>query len=259
MADIELAYNICYAPRWDYLRYLPIDRKLPEHKSLSDYRIGWFDEILGVHCSADTKKSLETMVETLEKSGAKVERVKLDRQLLDRILKLWAKIFGFIIGQDFSWPMRQLLKLKFQRDLRGSKIEARQALHQGLSLNFNQFSSAQLEQQELTAEFTKLFEDYDFLLSPTSAGPAFEHNPKHKPIPIDGDTLHYSDYCFSFVMPYNVTRLPVLTVPAGSNDEGLPIGLSFAGPHYSEKQLIRFGKLLEAAGYRFKAPSQFCI
>jgi len=259
MDDIELAYNVCYAPRWDYLRYLPIDREFPEHKKLSDFRIGWFDEILGIQCSTDTKKALEGMVSSLESAGAQVEKIKIDQQLLERILKLWAKIFGFVIGQDFSWPMRQLLKLKFQRDLSGSKLEAKRELHQGLSLNFKQFSSAQLEQQELTAELTKLFEAHDFLLSPTSAGPAFEHNQKHKPIPIDGDTLHYSDYCFSFVMPYNVTRLPVLTVPTGLNDDGLPIGLSFAGPHFSEKQLIRFGKLLESAGYRFQAPPEISL
>lgn len=254
MRDIELAYNIVYAPRWDYQRYLPVVREHARYSSLAGYRVGWFDEIHGIHCNSATSKVMEQLRETLIAKGAKVEKITLDRQLAERMFKCWVKTFGFVVGQDFNWPMRKLMQLKFASDLKGSTLNVKKELKQGLSLNFKHFSRTLFEQQELIAEFERYFNDYDFLVSPTSVGPAFKHNPKHKAIDNEGEAMHYSDYAFSFVMPYNAMRHPVLTVPAGQSPEGLPIGLSIAAPHHTEQALIHFGHLVEAEGFAFKAP-----
>ncbi len=254
MRDIELAYRIVYAPRWDYQRYLPVHTQHAHHSSLAGYRIGWYDEIHGIQCDSATRQAMEKMRAALEKKGAKVEPMRIDPQLSDRMFKTWVKIFGFVVGQDFKWPMRQALKLKFAHDIKGSRLDVKKELKQGLGLKFKHYSRAVKEQQELIAEFSRYFDHYDFLLSPTSVGPAFKHNPKHRPINTDGETMHYTDYAFAFVMPYNVMRNPVLTVPTDQNKDGLPIGLSFIGPHHTEQALIHFGHLLEAEGFAFKAP-----
>ncbi|MDX1451942.1 MAG: amidase [Oleiphilaceae bacterium] len=254
MRDIELAYKLVYSPRWDYQRYLPVARDHARHSSLAGYRVAWFDEIHGIGCSNDTRKVLSAMCDTLSAKGAKVEKISIDKKLSEQMYKCWVKLFGFVVGQDFKWPLRKAMQLKFAHDLNGSRIKAKKELKQGLSLKFKHFSRALREQQELIAEFEHYFERFDFLISPTSVGPAFKHNPKHRPIEVDGEHMHYSDYAFAFVMPYNVMRHPVLTVPAGQSSEGLPIGLSIAAPHHTEEALIHFGHLLEAEGFGFKAP-----
>ena len=254
MRDIELAYRIVYAPRWDYQRYLPVNTQWAQHSSLAGYRIGWYDQIHGIQCDSATRSAMEKMRQALENKGAKVEQIRIDPALSDRMYKTWVKMFGFVVGQDFKWPMRQALKLKFAHDIKGSRLNVKKELRQGLGLSFKQFSNAVREQQEVIAEFSAYFNHYDFLLSPTSVGPAFKHNPKHHAIETDGEHMHYTDYAFAFVMPYNVMRHPVLTVPVTQNKEGLPIGLSFIGPHHTEQQLIHFGHLLEAEGFEFRPP-----
>ncbi len=257
MADIRLAWEVCYSPRWEYLKYLPVQRDEKEYSSLQDFRIGVYDSMIGIHASNSVSQALDKVTSAMTSQGASVQTIKLDPQLCHRILKLWVKLFGFVVGQDFSWPMRQLLKLKFGKDLKGSRLDAHRELKQGLSLNFREFSKALREQQECIAEFLRLFRDFDLLVGPVSVGPAFAHNPKHLTIPIDGERINYADYCYGFVMPYNATRLPVLSFPTGLDNNGLPVGLSAIAPHFCEDRLMRFGSMMEAQGFGFVPPERF--
>jgi Asp-tRNA(Asn)/Glu-tRNA(Gln) amidotransferase A subunit family amidase len=157
------------------------------------------------------------------------------------------------MGQDANWFVRQLLKLKFRKDT-GGKINLLPSLKKGLSLGFKDYSRVLRRQQECKMELNKIFDRYDFVICPTSAGPAFHHNPKHRPIIMDGKPTHYFDYCFPYAMLYNAMENPVLDFPAGQDSQGLPIGLQIAAPQYAERPLIHFGKMIEKLGYQFRPP-----
>ena len=74
----------------------------------------------------------------------------------------------------------------------------------------------------------------DALVAPTG-GPAWLIDP------INGDHVGAS-----FSTPAAVAGYPHLTVPAGLAD-GLPIGLSFVGPAWSEERLLGYGHAYEQA------------
>ena len=255
MRDLIAVYNVCYQPLVQYQQYMPVKTDTAHHNSLGAYKVAYFDSIKDIHCSRATQEGLHRIVTTLEKTGASVTKIKLDEQLVERILACWVKIFGFVCGQDFPWAIRKIMQFKFGHDLKRSSINAKKELAEGLSMDFAEYSKALFEQKECIAEFYKLFDDYDFILSPTSVGPAFKHNHKHKDIELEGKTYSYTDYCFAFVMPYNLLGLPVLCVPAGLDEKlKLPIGISVAAPHHSEEQLLHFGELLESEGFGFVPP-----
>ena len=127
----------------------------------------------------------------------------------------------------------------------------------GLKLRFKDFSRALKRRVELVQELQRRFDDYDFIVSPTAAGPAFRHNHRHRPIDVDGRTMAYVDYTAPFVVIYNACGNPVLVVPAGRSAEGLPIGIQIAAPHYAEHDLIGFGTRIEQLGATFKPPDGF--
>ena len=79
-------------------------------------------------------------------------------------------------------------------------------------------------------------------------GPAFHHNPSYAPVALEGRKVPYMDYVAPFTVPYNACGNPVLVVPAGRTEAGLPVGLQIVGRHYSEPDLIRFGTLVEQLG-----------
>jgi len=91
-------------------------------------------------------------------------------------------------------------------------------------------------------------------MSATALGPAFEHNHQHRRIQLDGTAVPYMDYCFPYVALYNLTGQPVLTVPSGLSDSGLPVGISFAGRHHDEALLLQLAQLLSEHGVQFTAP-----
>lgn len=259
VGDLEIAYKVLYQADWQRQRYLPvvtngtaINQDKPE--PLAGFKVGYFDTLFGLQAGQDVQDAMGKMLRTLEAAGANTVKIKIDNHLAERIIKVWTKLIGFMMGLSLSWPVRKVFYWKFSPALRASRLPVSDELKTGLSLNFKAFSHALAEREALIAEVNQLFSGFDTVLSPTALGPAFSHNHKHQSILLDGEKIPYLDYCFPFVALYNLTGHPVLTVPAGLNGNGLPIGLSFSAPHHHEAQLFSLGSLLEELGYQFVAP-----
>lgn len=257
MEDIELAWDIINQPEWKYLNSLPVRSRAVKHEHLSEYKIGWFDDTDMLECSASTKKSLHGFIDNLAQEGANIHKFKIDGQWLEQTYEIWATLFGFITGQNAPWVMRQIMKYKFGQQTKGSSFNAMKSLSKGLGMDFRVFSITLRKQQEVIAQLMAWFDDYDVIISPTSTGPAFKHNPRQRPIKYEGRKIPYTEYNFPYTLPYNVCENPSLIIPGGQSKEGLPIGIQIAGPHHSESELIHFGKLVEQLGYKFQAPKGF--
>ena len=56
----------------------------------------------------------------------------------------------------------------------------------------------------------------------------------------------------------NVCGLPSLTVPVGTDAEGLPVGIQLTGGPWSEPHLLSIGAALEYAGtFTVRTPQRF--
>jgi aspartyl-tRNA(Asn)/glutamyl-tRNA(Gln) amidotransferase subunit A len=78
-------------------------------------------------------------------------------------------------------------------------------------------------------------------------------------IEIDGKSVSYWGHG-RLLGPFSVTGLPALVAPAGSGDQGLPIGIQIAGPLWSEMRLLAIARALEREGILpgFQAPPLPC-
>jgi aspartyl-tRNA(Asn)/glutamyl-tRNA(Gln) amidotransferase subunit A len=47
-----------------------------------------------------------------------------------------------------------------------------------------------------------------------------------------------------FTVQANVTGLPAISVPMGSDEQDLPMGFQFMGPRFSESSLVEIAKLI---------------
>jgi aspartyl-tRNA(Asn)/glutamyl-tRNA(Gln) amidotransferase subunit A len=91
----------------------------------------------------------------------------------------------------------------------------------------------------------------DALLAPTTPTTAF-------PIAeVYGDSV-LMQYADQLTVPANHAGTPGLSIPAGFDGEGLPIGVQFLGPDFSEAALLRLGRAYEIAtegeAWRAKRP-----
>ncbi len=92
-------------------------------------------------------------------------------------------------------------------------------------------------------DFTDAFEHCDALLTPTAPSAAFGQGEKMD----DPVTMYLNDV---FTVPANMAGTPGLSVPAGLDAQGLPLGLQVLGRPFDEETVFAVGAALErAAGF----------
>jgi aspartyl-tRNA(Asn)/glutamyl-tRNA(Gln) amidotransferase subunit A len=101
------------------------------------------------------------------------------------------------------------------------------------------YGTAQKVRTKIAQDFAAAFEDVDFVVSPTSATVAFKLGERTQ----DPLAMYLSDY---FTVPMPLAGIPAISIPAGLS-EGLPVGLQFAGPAFSENRLFEAAYALEQA------------
>ncbi len=100
------------------------------------------------------------------------------------------------------------------------------------------YGSAQKARAHIRAGFEGVFRDHDVLLSPVAPQTAFRLGEK------SGDPLqmYLQDIC---TVGASLAGIPALSVPAGFDGEGLPIGLQLTGPAFSENVLFAAAGCIE--------------
>jgi aspartyl-tRNA(Asn)/glutamyl-tRNA(Gln) amidotransferase subunit A len=90
---------------------------------------------------------------------------------------------------------------------------------------------AQKIRRLVAQDFARAFEKCDLILGPTAPTTAFELGAKTG----DPVQMYLGDI---FTIPAPLAGLPALSIPCGFDAKGLPVGLQFTGPHFSEARLL---------------------
>jgi aspartyl-tRNA(Asn)/glutamyl-tRNA(Gln) amidotransferase subunit A len=87
-------------------------------------------------------------------------------------------------------------------------------------------------------DFDEAFGKVDLLLTPTTPTPAF---------PIGGvfGNSVLMQYADQLTVPGNHAGIPGISIPAGFDENGLPIGIQLLGPDFSEAEILRAGRAYE--------------
>jgi Asp-tRNA(Asn)/Glu-tRNA(Gln) amidotransferase A subunit family amidase len=119
------------------------------------------------------------------------------------------------------------------------------------ALTARDYVHAQRVRTRMSAHFARAFAACDVIATPTTAVTA----PRIRPdVAARGESdLEAVSALMRFVFPMNLTGHPGLSVPAGHDGDGLPIGLQLVGRPWEEHVLLRAGEVVEAAVTR-KAP-----
>ena len=117
----------------------------------------------------------------------------------------------------------------------------------GRSIGAGQYLKSVQELQKASRQIAEFLEDYDVLLSPTLGEPpvplgTFDSPPDQ---PLYG--LLRAAAFVPFTPVFNVTGQPAISLPLHGNDEGLPIGVHFAGRLGDEETLLSLAGQLEQA------------
>jgi len=109
---------------------------------------------------------------------------------------------------------------------------------------FDAYYGQALKVRTLTIDaFARAYREVDVLIGATTPGVAFEFGTKTK----DPMAMYLNDV---FTIPTNLAGDPAVSVPFGTGEAGLPIGVQLLGPGRSEAQLFAAARVLEIADGR---------
>jgi len=101
------------------------------------------------------------------------------------------------------------------------------------------YGRAQRVRTKIAEDFHTVFEDFDFVVTPTSPTVAFELGAKTA----DPLSMYLNDYC---TVPMSLAGIPAISIPCGLS-ERLPVGFQLAGPAFSENAILDAAFALEQA------------
>lgn len=100
------------------------------------------------------------------------------------------------------------------------------------------YGTAGRVQEEIKREFDAVFETVDAIVTPTAPFPPFRIGEKAN----DPLAMYLSDL---FTVPANIAGLPAISVPSGTTESGLPLGIHFMAPRLREDVIFSVAKDFE--------------
>ena len=105
------------------------------------------------------------------------------------------------------------------------------------------YKKAQQVRTLVSNEFSKAFEKYDVILTPTSPVTAFNIGEKSNN-PLE---MYLADIC---TVSINIAGVPAISIPCGVDSEGMPVGMQLIGNKFEEEKILN-------AAYTFEQKVKF--
>ena len=113
----------------------------------------------------------------------------------------------------------------------------------GFQLTPEDIYTAEIQREIIYDNVCKHFKEFDILITPTMACPAFELG-LSSPTKIDGKEVSLGAWS-PYTHPFNMSGHPAASIPCGWSSEGLPIGMQIVGKRFDEVSVLQVSKAFE--------------
>ncbi len=169
------------------------------------------------------------------------------------VYRLAGEIIGFETGALVPWPLLWLTRR--DRRARGTSPGFVAHVHEGYKRDRTRHAYNLKKLEKLRAEALELWSDKEALLLPVSGICAFKHIAPVRDqngvrtydavFETNAGTLGYFDALTRFTLPLTVLGWPVVTVPIGFDENGLPMGAQLVGKPGQDGALFAHAQMLQ--------------
>lgn len=222
---------------------------------LKTLRVGVPAEFFADGLDASVRKEVEKAIDALKKSGAQVVPVSLPHS------KYALAVYYVIAVSEASANLARFDGVRFgprvmpngsetsldemyeatRGELFGPEVK-RRILLGTFALSSGYYDAYYRRACQVRAligrDFQKCFEKVDVILGPTTPSVSFERGSKTS----DPLSMYLSDI---YTVPVNLAGLPAVSMPYGTGENGLPVGLQLIGAPWSEQKLLEAVAALE--------------
>lgn len=217
-------------------------------------KVGVIKELMSDGLSEDIQKALERAIEDYKKLGADIVEISLPH------LKYSIGIYYILATAECSSNLarfdgvrygyrtpdaKNLLELYTKSRAEGFGPEVKRRIMLGtyaLSSGYYDayYKKAQQMRALVTQDFAEAFKKVDILISPTCPNTAFDLGAKAS----DPLQMYLTDIA---TISANLAGIPGMSVPAGFDKDGMPIGLQILAPQLQESKLFNVAHKFERA------------
>ena len=215
-------------------------------------RVGLVTEMMGEGIAPDVAARVRAAVDALAAAGATVEEVSVPAvsfglsayylvapaEASSNLSRYDGVRYGLRVDAPTTGEMMELTRTAgFGDEVKRRIMLGTYALSAGY---YDAFYNTALKVRTLIrADFETAYERFDVLLSPTSPTTAFEFGAKTE----DPLSMYLNDVC---TIATNLAGHPAMSVPYGTGDDGLPVGVQIMAPTLGEVPMFRTAAVLEA-------------
>jgi aspartyl-tRNA(Asn)/glutamyl-tRNA(Gln) amidotransferase subunit A len=222
-------------------------------RGVEGMRIGLVAELMGEGIAPDVVTRVEQAARALEKAGAIVETASVPAATLglsayyliapaeasSNLARYDGVRYGLRVDAASTAEMNEASRTAgFGAEVKRRIMLGTYALSAGYYDAY--YGKAQRVRTLIIQDFARAYERFDLLLSPTSPTTAFDLGAKVS----DPLTMYLNDVC---TIPSNLAGQPAMSVPFGSGDDGLPVGVQLLAPLLGEPAMFRAAAVLEEA------------
>lgn len=227
------------------------------NNDIKGMKIGYIKELFGEGISEDVQKALQNAIDTYKSLGAEIKEISLP------YLKYSIGIYYIIATAEASSNLARFDGVKYGYRTQDAKTlmdmytksraegfgpEVKRRIMLGTyALSSGYYDAYYKKAQQLRAmvkqDFDRAFKEVDLLISPTCPNTAFEFGSKTE----DPLAMYLTDIA---TITANLAGIPGISVPAGFDASGMPIGLQILAPALQESKLLN-------ASYKFEQSNDF--
>ena len=255
-ADLALALDLLAGPDRDQAGAWRVTLPPARHAQLRSFRVLVIDDHPLLPVANDIRVALDQLANRLDKAGASVARSSKLLPDLVETAKLHVRMIRNFAAfgappEVFQRARENVAALARDDDsLRAHWMRAPLMSH-------HEWLVAEIGRARLRAQWQALFAEFDVVLCPPFAVPAFPHDhsePRdNRSIDIDGKVHPYISLIVWGTLA-TPPGLPATVAPIGRSPSGLPIGVQIIGPFLEDRTTIAFAGSLEREFGGFAAP-----
>jgi aspartyl-tRNA(Asn)/glutamyl-tRNA(Gln) amidotransferase subunit A len=226
--------------------------RLPTATDLAGIRLGVPEELTGEGIEPGVLKAFQDTLDVARDLGASVETTHLPHaphglaayyliapaECSSNLARYDGVRYGLRAdGRDLLSMYTETREHGFGAEVKRRVLIGTYALSSGYYDAY--YGRAQKVRTLIARDFDRAWEQFDFIVSPTAPGVAFELGAKTA----DPLAMYLNDFC---TVPMSLAGIPAISIPNGLSD-GLPVGFQLAGPAFSENRILDAAHALERA------------
>jgi amidase len=248
--DLQLCLSLLEGADQLHWEVPPAVQELFNHRPLKDYRLAFTNNFDETPISSETREVLKRVVLRLKEQGCQVEAASPTSFSFSHAWQTYGEISSCEMSVSQKGWMR-FLTANLGRLLPLERVgPIVQGVIRGAGYGVQDYLKALAQRDAFIQQMEYFLSHWDAWMCPVTSGPAFHHYPKpgiFGSLDVDGKPLPYWVWGTAHTSIFNLTGNPVVVLPFGQTETGLPIGLQLVGQRWQDRKLLDLAQKISTA------------